>query len=100
MEWIKRELFDQFNIKDLRKAKIIIQWENTRDLQAKTLKINQKAYIQDLLESEEMTSYHSTVLPIKAAFTIMIDQVGDDAIVDLISYQQLVGKLIYLAFRT
>lgn len=63
MKWVKEQLFDEFNMKDLGEAKVIIGWEITRDLKAKTLKIDQKAYIRDLLESEGMSSCHPTVLP-------------------------------------
>lgn len=45
IEQIKRQLFDEFNIKDLGKVKVIIGWEIIRDLQTKILKIDQNAYI-------------------------------------------------------
>ena len=64
-------------MKDLGEAKKIIGWDITRDLKADTLKIDQKRYIQDLLESKGMTSYHSTVLPVKAGSTLFLDQAGD-----------------------
>lgn len=35
-------------MKDLEEVKTIIGWEITQDIQAKTLKNDQKAYIQDL----------------------------------------------------
>lgn len=40
MDWIKRQVFDEFNIKDLREAKVIIEWEITRDFHIRTLKID------------------------------------------------------------
>ena len=60
-------------MKDLEEAKVIIGWEITRDVQARTLKINQKAYIQDLLESEKIIFYYPTVLSMKAMSAILID---------------------------
>lgn len=51
MKWVKRQLFDEFNIKDLRKVKIIIRWKIIIDFQVRILKIDKKAYIKDLLES-------------------------------------------------
>lgn len=100
MKWIKKQLFDEFNMMNLGEAKVIIGWEITRDLHTKKLKINQKAYIKDLLESEGMSSCHPTVLPMNASSTIPMNQAGDDVRVDLTSYQRLVGKLIYLVCGT
>lgn len=87
-------------MRDLGEAKTIIGWEITRDLQAGTLKIDQKAYIRDLLESEGMSSCHPTVLPMKAGSSLILDQAGDHFQTDLIVYQRLVGKLMYLACGT
>ena len=51
----------KFNMKDLNEAKTIVGLEITRNFSAGTLKINQKRYVQDLLEFKGMTSYHPTV---------------------------------------
>ena len=77
LEWLKDQLMNEFNMKDLSEAKKIIGWEITRDLKADTLKIDQKRYIQDLLESEEMTSCHRSILLVKAGSTLFLDQAGD-----------------------
>lgn len=76
LDWLKGQLMKEFKIKDLGKAKTIIGWEITRDLQAGTLKIDQK-YIRNLLESEDMSLCHPTVLPMKAGSALALDQVGD-----------------------
>ena len=39
--------------------------------------IDQKRYIQNLLEFEGMTSCHATILPIKASSILVLDQVED-----------------------
>ena len=44
-------------MKDLGDTKTIIRWEITYGLLVETLKIDQKIYIKDLLESEEISSY-------------------------------------------
>ena len=100
LEWLKDKLMNKFNMKDLGEAKKIIRWEITRDLKAGTLKINQKGYIRDLLESEGMTSCHLTVLLVKAGSTLFLDQAGSHQQVDLTEYQHLIGKLIYLSCGT
>ena len=51
-------------MKGLGKSRTIIGWEITRDFQAGTLKIDQKGYIRDLLESKGMSSCHPTVFSI------------------------------------
>ena len=66
LEWLKNWLMKKFNIKDPGKAKTIIRWEIRLDLQARILKIDQKSYIRNLLEAEEISLCHSTVFPIKA----------------------------------
>lgn len=90
----------EFNMRDLGEAKTIIGWEITQDLQAGILKIDQKGYIQDFLKSKGMSSCHSTVLPMKAGSTFALDQVGDHLQANLVAYQRLIGKLMYLACRT
>ena len=77
LEWLKDQLMREFSMKDLGEVKTIIGWEITRDLAAGTLRIDQKGYIQDLLESEGMTSCHPTVFPVKAGSTLLQDQAGD-----------------------
>lgn len=45
-----------------------------------------------------MTLYHSTVFPIKAGLFIFINKVGNNISSNLVVYQQLIEKLIYLAY--
>lgn len=52
----------EFSIKNLGKAKTIIGSEITQDFLADTLKIDQKEYIQGLLESKGIILYHLTIL--------------------------------------
>ena len=85
-------------MKDLGEAKKIIGWEITQEKDI--LKIDQKGYIRDLLESERMISCHETVLPVKADSNFIPSQAEDHQQVDLTTYQRLVGKLIYLICGT
>lgn len=73
LSWLKDQLMKEFSMKDLGEAKIIIGWEITQDFTARTLKIDQKGYIQDLLESERMTLCHPTILPVKAGSSFFLD---------------------------
>lgn len=88
----------EFSMKDLRKTKIIIGWEITRE--EGILKIDPKGYIRDFLKSEGMTSCYLIVLPVKAGSTLILKQIGDHSQDDFIAYQQLMGKLIYPSFET
>ena len=64
-----------FSMKDLGEAKTIIRWEIT--WRESTFKIDQKEYIQDLLEPKKMISYHLNVFLVKKSFTLFINQAGD-----------------------
>ena len=74
----------EFNLKDLGEAKKIIGWEIIREKDI--LKIDQKRYIRDLLESKGMISCHATVIPVKAGFSLVLDQVEDQQQIDLTAY--------------
>ena len=63
-------------------------------------KIDQNKYIQDLLESKEMTLCHPTIFLIKADSTFFLDQIEDHQQTDLIAYQLLIDKPIYLNCKT
>ena len=47
-----------------------------------------------------MILYHPIVILVKASSSLFLNQLEDHQLVDLIIYQQLVGKLIYLSCRT
>ena len=47
-----------------------------------------------------MSSYHSIVFSMKADLSLLLDQADDHIPADLITYQQPVGKLIYLTCKT
>ena len=100
LNWLKDQLMKEFSMMDLGKAKTIIEWEITQDLTARTLKIDQKEYIRDFLESEGITSCHPTVFPVKAGSSLFLDQREDYQQADLAAYQQLIGKLMYLSCGT
>lgn len=71
LEWLKNKLIKEFNIKDLGKVKKIIRWEITQE--KGIFKIDQKGYIQDLLESKKMTLCHLIILLVKAGSILILD---------------------------
>ena len=46
-----------------------------------------------------MSLCHPTVFLIKAESSLILDQVGDPRPINMGVYQQLLGKLMYLAYR-
>ena len=50
------------------------------------MKIDQKGYIQDLIESKRMSLCHLTVLHMKVGSFLTFDQFGDYLPIDLIAY--------------
>lgn len=100
LNWLKSKLIQEFNIKNLGKAKTIIGWEIIRDLQEKTLKVDQKKYIKDLFEFKRISSYYATGLPLKVDLSLILDEAGDHLPIYIVVYQHLDGKLIYLACGT
>lgn len=76
----------KFNMKDLREIKMIIRQEITQDLIIDTLKIDQKKYIQDFLETKKMIFCHLIVLSVKIGSTFFLDQVGNHQQANLIAY--------------
>lgn len=86
LEWLKDQLIKKIQIKDLSEAKTIIRWKIIKDIESKTLKINEKEYIWDLLEVEKMTSCYIIIFSIKAESIISIDQACNDRSIDLVIY--------------
>ena len=96
MEWIKTHLKGEYNVKDLREVKTITGWQVTRDLVAGTLKIDQSAFVRDLLEEEDLVDCNSVSIPMKAGSVIEMNDADDYEETDLKAYQRLIGKLMYL----
>lgn len=72
-------------------------WNITRNLAKKILKVDQLLFIGDLLEEENLTNYNAFNIFIKASFLIGMLKPHDCKAVNLIIYQQLVSKFMYLA---
>lgn len=45
VNWIKKTLNSKYNVKNLAEIKIIIRWKVINNIKAKTLKIDQSAFI-------------------------------------------------------
>lgn len=84
-------------MKDLSEVKTFIGWEITRDIWEKILKMDQKRYIRELLESESMSLCYPIALTMKTDLSLIFDKARNHLSIDIIAYQYLIRKLIYLA---
>lgn len=64
------------------------------------MKIDESAFIRDLIEKEGMSDCNSVNILIKSGHFINIPEVDIYKKTDLKTYQQLIKKLIYLSYET
>lgn len=98
LDLFKESLKNEYNVKDLRVVKTIIGWQVTRDLDAGTLKINQSAFIRDLLEEENLMDCNSVNIPMNARGFIEMLEANDYEEADIKTFQRLIRKLMYLSY--
>ena len=97
---LKQLLFKEYDVKDLGEVKTIIGWQITRDLAMGTMKIDQSAFIRDLVIEEGLTDCNAPVMLMKAGSAIEMLDSDDYEETELLEYQRLIGKLMYLACGT
>ena len=90
---LKIKLGTEFELKDLGEMKYFLGMEVARS--SKGLSISQRKYILDLLEETGMTGCKPADTPMQSNMKFSVEENGEKA--DKGRYQQLVGKLIYLA---
>lgn len=67
---------------------------------AGTIKINQSAFIQDLVLEKRLTNCNADVIPMKAGLSIKMSDLEDYKEGDLYTYQRIIGKWMYFAHGT
>jgi hypothetical protein len=82
----------QFEVKDLGELKWILGMEVTRDRERKTLSINQKVYIQKMLERFGMTDCHGVGTPADRVIPRLPEE---EESIDNRQYQSMVGSILY-----
>ncbi len=97
---LKEFLTKEYDTKDLSEIKTIIEWQINRDTTKGTMKIDQSAFIRDLVIKEKLTDYIANTISMKAGLSIEMGDLEDYKETDLRTYQQLIGKLMYLAYGT
>lgn len=66
LKTLKKLLAKEYEMKDLGEVKTIIGWQITRDTAARTMKIDQSAFIRDLDIEKILTECNANVIPMKA----------------------------------
>ena len=87
-------------MKDLGEINTIIGWQITRDTAMRTMKIDQSAFIRDLVIEEGLEECNANVIPMKVGSAINMLDPEDYDETDLHEYQRLIGKLMYLSCGT
>ena len=65
LEALKELLAKEYEMKDLGEVKTIIGWQITRDTATGTMKLDQSAFIRDLVIEEGPTDCNAKVIPVK-----------------------------------
>lgn len=100
LEKLKECLAKKYNIKNLGKVKIIIGWQISQDTALGTIKIDQSIFFRGFIIKEGLKEWNANGIPIKAGFTINMEESEDYKKTYFSEYQWLIGKLMYLAFGT
>lgn len=97
---MKISLVKKYDIKDFSEVKTIIEWQIYRDSRAGIIKIDQLAFVQDLVIKKRLTKYNANVILITAGSFIDMSDLEDYKEVDLQTYQCLIEKLMNLTYDT
>lgn len=84
LEILKKLLAKKYEMKDLQKVNTIIGWQITRDTAVRTMKIDQSAFIRDLVIKEGLIECtNANVISMKIGSTIKIIEPDDYKETDL-----------------
>lgn len=97
---LKQFLAGEYDTKDLGEVKMIIRWQIERDTTANTMKVQQSAFVRDLVIDKGLTECNANVIQMKAGSSIEMTDPEDYEKINLYTYQKLIGKLMYLFYGT
>lgn len=98
---IKKELANEYDIKDLRKAEYCLGIRVHRDRARRTITIDQSIYIEKILTRFNMKHVRTVQHPIESIHDITAARNDEDERpVDSGLYQQAIGSLIYAMIST
>jgi hypothetical protein len=93
----KQAIGKRFDVKDLGDLKWILGMEVVRDRQRRILSINQKIYVQKMLERFGMAECHGVRTPADRVIPRLSE---DDKPIDSRKYQSMVGSILYAVVVT
>src|SRR5271170_6857875 len=96
---IKERLRSEFEMKDLRELQYFLEIQVQRNRSKRQLHINQSGYISSILERFGMEDSKPALTSI-ATNTALHKAIDDDILVDLKSYQSLIGSQMYAMLCT
>lgn len=91
----KKKLGQKYSIKDLKEVQTIIGWQITEESAACILKIDQIAFIWDLVTEEDLNKYNANIIPIKTSLSLKIFKSDNYEKIEFHLYLYLIDKWIY-----
>ena len=89
----KQDLIAKYEIRDYGEPRSFLGMEIVRDRKAKTIRLTQKAYIQQMAKVYGLLDSHPVDTPMTQALDQMVD--GADRLPNASEYRKLVGSLMY-----
>ena len=104
LQSIKSELASHFKLHDLRPTTSILGMKLDCDRQARTISLSQPGYIESILQDFQMADCNPSLMPMEESLHLSSSMspgtVEERLAMKGIPYQELVGKLLYLAVVT
>lgn len=98
---LKKNLMDQYEMRDLGEAKLVLGMRVQRDRKKRTLIIDQSSYVQSALKRFNMVNANPARTPLPSGIDLHQPESGYQADSKLRSqYQALIGTLIYVMIGT
>ena len=99
LDKLKVAFLNVYNVKVLDRVKTIIRWQIIRDFVTQIMKIDQSAFIWDLVIEENLSNCNANVVLMKAESAINMSNVDAFKEKNLHSYQQLIDEQMYLLYK-
>ena len=97
---VKGVLSKEFNMKNLKEARMIIEMQIIHHQLKRLLTLNQALYIQDVLQEESLLSYNSVSISMMLGLYITLKNDSNSDSTEITAYQHLIEKLLYITCKT
>lgn len=98
LQILNNMLAKKYEINDLDEVKRIIGWQITRDAATHTMKIDQLAFIRDLVIEKRLVKCNANVISIKARLAIKMLNSNNYNKINFYKYEYLIKKSMYLPY--